>query len=1060
MRIHLKYIRAIFSLRLQYFTDSRTVDNQRFAFGETNRYVAQGIAFVFNLGGRPFTGAMTAPNLFRSSMSFIKISLLAVSMAAGCLMVKGQVNPDATVGLAEVHGMPRIIHYTKKEFNSDPQFWAMCQDAQGVLYFGNNDGVLIYDGERWQKVTLPNNSSVRSLRTSKKGEIYAGGFNELGVIKRDRYGKYYYESLLDLLRPEDRNLENIWQIYEVQGYIVFRSTRMLIAIANNKAITLPSSESFRYCNVINDQLYVQDKEWIKQVDLQSLEFTDLIHQREINSEEIVGLLPGLNKEGLLLITKKGSAYAIDPEKRTAIFRKRLIPENSSNLIICAIKSKQGTYYLGTLSTKIMLLNESGEHVTTSEAFQNLQDNTVLNLFESREGNIWALLNNGLDCIDVSSPVTMVFDNAAIFDVLSVDKTLYLATNQGVFVSNNANGDNYSRTSFKKIEGLEGQAWSLQYFKGTVICSHDRGIFILTGKGIQKIPGITGIWKIIEVNGRPDDFLVCTYEGIYLLHYDKAKGFVLQHRIEGFRESSRDILQSNEPGIFWVCHGYKGVFRIKLDESLTRTVSLEHFKDQNGLPSPFNINVFRWKGETVFTTNKGIFTFNANANRFEPHELLTTLFGTDHNVRKLLQHGDKTWFVHDDEAGYFLTNDPKPVLEKGLFLNLKGTFNQSMECIVPLSNKNVLMGTITGLYAFDLSYNSSEKALANMLITKVSAQEEQREVLGDLADTTSRLQLSNQTSSIRFDFAAPDFQDQMNIQYSYRLEAVDENWSEWQETPYKEFSYLRSGRYAFHVKARSLLGESSREAVYYFEILPAWYQTVWAYIVYSLLATFLVITVAGMVKRKINLEKQKTRDEEEKKRKVLELEIQQIKLKQEKEQMIKDKAQLEEDVIHKSKELANYTMLLVKKRELLSDMHDELKTLKDTVRSDASKQIVRDLIRKINANLQNEEHIQVFEANFERVHHEFFAQLKSTFADLTQKELQLCAFVRMNLTNKEIASILNISVRGVETARYRLRKRLGMSHEQDMSAFLEKLYDSNEKSPDVPDDSSDPLNKTR
>ena len=1059
MRIHLKYIRAILGLRLQYFTNSRAVDNQRFAFYETNRYVAQGIAFVFSLICRSCTYLMAAPNAATSSNSVIKFFVLAAFAMAG-LPVESNAQQNTTGGLAEVHGMPRIIHYTKKEFNSDPQFWAMCQDERGVLYFGNNDGVLIYDGERWQKVTLPNNSSVRSLRTSKKGDIYAGGFNELGVIKRDRYGKYYYESLLELLRPEDRNLENIWQIYEVQGYIVFRSTRMLIAIANNKAITLPSSESFRYCNVINDQLYVQDREWIKQVDLRSLEFTDLIHQREINSEEIVGLLPGLKKEGLLLITKKGSAYAIDPEKRTATFRKRLIPENSSNLIICAIKSKQGTYYLGTLSTKIMLLNESGEHVTTSEAFQNLQDNTVLNLFESREGNIWALLNNGLDCIDVSSPVSMVFDNAAIFDVLPVGKTLYLATNQGVFVSNSSNGDNYSRTSFKKIEGLEGQAWSLQYFKGTVICSHDRGIFILTGKGIQKIPDITGIWKIIEVNGRPDDFLVCTYEGIYLLHYDKAKGFVLQHRIEGFRESSRDILQSNEPGIFWVCHGYKGVFRIKVDESLTRTVSLEHFKDQNGLPSPFNINVFRWKGETVFTTNKGIFTFNATANRFEPHALLTSLFGTEHNVRKLLQHGDKTWFVHNDEAGYFLTNDAKPVLEKGLFLNLKGTFNQSMECIVPLSNRNVLMGTITGLYAFDLSYNSSGKELANMLFTNVSAQQEQEEVRGDLTDTTSRLQLSNNTSSIRFDFAAPDFQDQMNIQYSYRLEGVDAGWSEWQETPYKEFSYLRSGRYAFHVKARSLLGESSREAVYYFEILPAWYQTVWAYIIYSLLATFIVITVAGMVKRKINLEKQKTRDEEEKKRKVLELEIQQIKLKQEKEQMIKDKAQLEEDVIHKSKELANYTMLLVKKRELLSDMHDELKTLKDTVRSDASKQIVRDLIRKINANLQNEEHIQVFEANFERVHHEFFAQLKSTFSDLTQKELQLCAFVRMNLTNKEIASILNISVRGVETARYRLRKRLGMSHEQDMSAFLEKLYASNEKSPDVPDDSSDLLDKTR
>ena len=84
---------------------------------------------------------------------------------------------------------------------------------------------------------------------------------------------------------------------------------------------------------------------------------------------------------------------------------------------------------------------------------------------------------------------------------------------------------------------------------------------------------------------------------------------------------------------------------------------------------------------------------------------------------------------------------------------------------------------------------------------------------------------------------------------------------------------------------------------------------------------------------------------------------------------------------------------------------------------------------------------------ERVHHEFFTQLKATFPDLTAKELQLCAFVRMNLTNKEIASILNISVRGVETARYRLRKRLGMSQEDDMAQFLEKLYSSQAESPD-------------
>ena len=173
--------------------------------------------------------------------------------------------------------------------------------------------------------------------------------------------------------------------------------------------------------------------------------------------------------------------------------------------------------------------------------------------------------------------------------------------------------------------------------------------------------------------------------------------------------------------------------------------------------------------------------------------------------------------------------------------------------------------------------------------------------------------------------------------------------------------------------------------------------------------------------------------------MLELELQRIRLLQEKDAIKKDKDQLEEDVIYKSKELANYTMLLVKKRDLLTHMHDELKELREVVKNESGRQLIRDLIKKINMNLQDEEHIKVFEANFERVHHEFFTQLKANFPDLTAKELQLCAFVRMNLTNKEIASILNISVRGVETARYRLRKRLGLTQEEDMGHFFEKHH---------------------
>jgi len=940
-----------------------------------------------------------------------------------------------------IQGVPRIIHYTKKEFRADPQFWAMCQDRSGVLYFGNNDGTLVFDGERWQKVYLPNNSSVRSLKMNARGEIYAGGYNELGIIKRDEQGKYYYESLIGLLRPEDRNLENIWQIHEVQGYMVFRSSKMLIAIANQKALTIPTPNIFRSCTVIYNQLYVQDDNGIKQLDLTSMKFRDVVSREAFHGEEIGALLPDYTNQGLLLVTKVGNIYSLNPEKHTLAFQKRLIPQNSNNLIICGIKATHGKYYFGTLSTKVIVLDATGEHEAANEAFQSLQDKTVLNLFESKDGNIWALLNNGIDCIDVSSPMSIVFENAAIFDVLRADNKIYLATNQGVFVSDVlADGE----VNFKKLEGLEGQAWTLQYFNGQVMCSHDRGLFVLSKGAVKRISDITGVWKVISIADKPDYFFACTYDAIYVLRFDAKKGFELLHKLEGFNESGRDILQSDEPGVFWICHGYKGVFRVNVDENLTRAVSLEHFKDQNGLPSAFSNNVFRWNKEIIFTTNHGLFTFNPKNNQFEPHEFLTNLFGKELNVRKLMQCDGKTWFVHDNEAGYFFTDSAKQVLHKDLFLSVKGTFNQGMECIVPIGNTQVLIGTNTGLYTFDLRYLPSDSAQTQL--ASVAATRGTSEITGMLKTSSDmRFTLPNDIINLRFDFSSPDFQDRTSIQYSYRLEPTDKQWSAWQTDAFKEFSYLRPGRYVFHVKARSLLGEHAAESAYHVEILPAWYQTQWAYGVYSIVTLLLLVVTVNLVKRKIDRETNKTREEEAKKRKVLELELEQIKLKQEKEQIIKDKEQLEEDVIHKSKELANYTMLLVKKRELLIDMHEDLKVLKESVKQDSARQVVRDLIKRINANLQNEEHLQVFEANFERVHHEFFTKLKSTFADLTPKELQLCAFVRMNLTNKEIASILNISVRGVETARYRLRKRLAISHEQDMAAFLEKLHSSNDKS---------------
>jgi AraC family transcriptional regulator, chitin signaling transcriptional activator len=979
--------------------------------------------------------------------SRLVFTLLGVLLCSSFTVLPQSASPEKEIS---IRGLPRIIHYTKKDFQGDPQFWAMAQGHDGLLYFGNNDGTLIFDGEVWQKVKLPNNSSIRSIKVSLAGTVYVGGYNEFGTIQRDELGKFYYKSLTHLLRPEDRAFENIWAIHEAQGHMIFRAMRMIITISNDKAVTVPTTTFFDFSTVLDNRLYIKEGARLNVVDLATMQFRKVLEQSQFGNEEVVALLPGNDKKDIVLVTKQGSFYKVLFEEGKINFWQKLLPPGSNNLLTYAIQASNGNYYIGSLRSKVISLSKSGERIQTNTAFSTIQDNTVLNLFESAEGNIWVLLNNGIDCIDLSSPVSTLFQDASIYDVNVKGEKLYMASNQGVFVADVTNRKSPITTAdFHNITGLEGQAWSLQDFEGQLMCSHDRGLFLINGTSVRQLPGAFGVWKVIPVQDRPGYYLACTYTGITVMKYDIAKGFSVLHNLEGFPESSRDILQADEPGLFWICHGYKGVYRIKVDDDMKRVVSLEHFKDQNGLPSPFNVNVWNWRNEIVFTTNNGIFTYDAGNNKFVPHTFLNDLFGVDKNVRKLQEWEGRTWFAHDNEIGYFETSSKNPQLQKDYFLQLKGSFNPSMECIVPVSDKTVLLGTNTGLYAFDLAYTGSPREVATR-ISSVSFKHKEKDLFSPLVTSRDQRQrFPYTTSGIDFQFSAPGFQDKLNIQYSYWLEGAEQGWSTWTDQSSREYSLLRAGKYTFHVKARSLLGEKAQEAVYHFQILPAWYQTRWAIALYFIVGIAALGVSFTLVKRRIRKEKDKTMAEEKEKRKVLELELERMKLEREKEEIKKDKDLLEEDVIHKSKELANYTMLLVKKRELLNAMHDELKELKESVKNDASRQKLRDLIKKINVNLQDEEHIKVFEANFERVHHEFFTQLKAAFPDLTPKELQLCAFVRMNLTNKEIASILNISVRGVETARYRLRKRLCMTQEDDMGQFLEKLYSSQDASMEEP-----------
>jgi DNA-binding CsgD family transcriptional regulator len=914
----------------------------------------------------------------------------------------------------------------------------MCESEDGTVFFGNNDGILIFDGERWQKINLPNNSSVNSLVKTKSGKILVGGYNELGTLQKNKFGAYHYKSLIAEFHLEGKNLENFWQVHEFKNHSIFRSFSELIVNTENRVTLLHANKSFVYSEKVNERYFIQDRNFgLYEFNPKTMKLVLVFDAKELLNENIASILPTARPNIVIIISRFGNVYTADIISKKILKKFTVFEDSKKDIVSCAILGNNNECLIGTRNSKIITLTSSGEIIRDNQLFSELSNATIHQLFRTKNHNIWVLQNNGLSLLDYKSSFVKAFDKASVYDILIKDKVIYLATNNGVYYSDFLNLKKNNFFNFKKIETLQETAWAIQELENDIIISHDLGLYKLENGIAIKIGSPNGFWKITKIKNKNGLYLGSTYNGLFLIE-KKGGQWAIKNYIWGFGESSRDILADDEPDTYWVCHGHKGVYKIHLNSDYSRVDAVDFFTTQNGLKSPFNVNVFNWNKKIVFTTNTGIYTYNENKNKFESYQPLNTVLDPTKNTRKLIVKNNKTWFVQDDEAGYFVGNNPK--LYKDLFLNLKGTFNRGMESIYPLNDNAVLLGTNTGLFLYILP-QSENKNIFPTTISKITYTKNQKPHNIEISSTKNNIYLPNQTDIVRFDFSSPKMFSSSEIQYSYKLENVDQNWSPWQKNSYKEYTHLRPDTYTFVVKSRNLAGQLGNETRFKFNILPKWYQTNLAYILYLMAGGLLVYYIINSVKRKIAFERLKSKTEIRKSQQLLELEIEKLKLKQDKEEVYKDKLSLEGDILNKSKELANYTLLLSKKKEAFDELKTDLSQLRELLKSQEARKKITEIFQKLNQQRIGEEYIEIFDVNFEKVNHNFFEKLKQIDPTITKRELRLCAFVKMDLTNKEIAPLLSISIRGVESARYRVRKKLNVQHEDHFISFLENLTEN-------------------
>ena len=910
--------------------------------------------------------------------------------------------------------LPPIIKYTPNIYGAANQNWMISQSQNQFVFFANNEGLLEFNGSDWNLYPSPNETIIRSVKVI-NDRIYTGCYMEFGFWSRQSNGLLKYTSLSKSIRNKILSDEHFWNILNYDHWVIFQSLDR-IYIYDTKAktfkIIVPNSTITKSYQTSNSIYFQTVNEGL--FELQSGKAHLVSNNPILKNNRIINVFS--TTEGLLIQTQLNGFYTL-----TGASVSKFVTEADSEIETSSVYSSlilsDGSYAVGTVSNGVFILTKERKlkyHISQSKGLSN---NTALSLFEDLDNNLWIGLDNGINCINLLSPIQSYIDDTGALGTVYASKLyngkLYIGTNQGLFYKNyKTKGD------FKFISGTKGQVWSLFEHQGTLFCGHDSGTFIIDNSSAKNIFKQSGTWKFVTVPDHPDFILQGNYYGLSVLQKINNQ-WIFRNKIKGFDYSSRYFEITNSLQTY-VSHEYKGIFSFQIDNSLMKASPFRAYAyPKKGKYS----SLIKFNNEIFYAFKDGIFKLNFKTKQFKKDNLLSSVFEKDEYTsgRLIVDDSNKFWLFSKNYIHYFSLSKLSNQLKKNV-IPIPASLTNSMlgfENITQISNSEYLIGTTDGFYTMnidDMSFSSYMVTITNVTTNKLNEKNINNVI-------NSEGNFGYDENNITFSFTVPEFNKYINAEYQYSLEGFQEEWSNWSSKPTVNFKNLPPGDYVFKVRAKFANTILQNTEVYNFTVLKPWYKTNTAVIIYILL--FLIL--AHFINKAYLNYYQKQREKLIEENNLL-LEIQE--LENEKQLMKLKNDQLSQDVDSKNRELAVSTMSLNSKNELLAFIKDDLNKNSENGSSN-----VKSVISTINKNITEEDSWSIFKEAFDSADKDFLKRIKQAHPTLTPNDLRLCAYLRLNLSSKEVAPLFNISVRSVEIKRYRLRKKMDLPHEQGLVEYI-------------------------
>lgn len=899
--------------------------------------------------------------------------------------------------------LPAVLHFSANDYQAQRQNWSIAQNpATRFMYVGNSKGLLEYDGHTWKNYVLPQRQIIRSVAVA-DNRIYTGALGEFGYWLADSLGSLKYHSLTHLQKDKRSRQEEIWNILPMQDAVYFHSFAFLYRYQNNQITTLRTPGNVFYAFQIDNRLFVQifEKglyEWIDE------QFVFVKGSEFLGKEWVRSILKAGGNTLQIGTDRAMYSYEQGQFVRQHTPASQFLAVNQLNK---AIRIDEHTYLYGSVLNGAIITDENGQIRSYLNQKSGLQNNTILALHLDADGNVWTGTDNGIDAILFSSPVRHYQDQygllGTVYDAALYENEVYVGTNHGVFkVKNGSNGPD-----IQMVSGSQGQVWDLEVIDGKLFCGHNEGTFVLEGNAFRQLSHLTGGLVLHAFAQHPDVLIQGTYTDLVI--YRKENGqWKFSHTLSGDFALTDNILELKD-GTLWLKQKYRGIRAIKLSADFRKVISNISIKGfQDAVLSEV-------EGEPVVSTQRRAYylqKFSLSTIPILGNQGIKNIFPIDYKSYMVLRsNGSLAYWVPGQRISELYLKHVQWV--------------EGYENVVSLDPKTLLICGDDGFSIVPVSYinHGNKLPYARPNIRKVATEKFLSRFYPN--QPANELTLKYWQNNLSVTYASTQFE--ADISYQYLIEGKMQNWSALTKSNELNTGPLEPGSYVLKVRS-SVSGE---ETALPFEIRPPWYWNIWSQLVY-----LLIITIGVWVTYQIYLKRIQTHQQRIQSKMQKQLEDEQRRNEQTLTEIRNE--QLKKDVDRKSEELANSAMNLLHKNELLETIKEELDKLRKEMGPDLGTKQYRSLVQLIDRNLADEHSWDIFESNFNDVHDYFFKKLLASYPNLTSGDLKLAAYLRMNLSSKEIARLLNITVRSVELKRYRLRGKLDLPTEQNLNEFLIKI----------------------